>query len=81
MTLAHAGLGCVAAEVHTQILRGGPQPSWISLTFEQVRPRLVGVGLLDQAEVDELRGLFADPDFRYPTPFMVTAWGQRPARA
>jgi 2-polyprenyl-3-methyl-5-hydroxy-6-metoxy-1,4-benzoquinol methylase len=81
MTLAHAGLGCVAAEVHTQILRGGPPPSWISLTFEQVRPRLVGVGLLDQAEVDELRGLFADPDFRYPTPFMVTAWGQRPARA
>jgi 2-polyprenyl-3-methyl-5-hydroxy-6-metoxy-1,4-benzoquinol methylase len=79
MTLIQAGLGDVAAEVHAQLLRGGRQPTWVSLTFEQVQPRLVGAGLLDRSEVDGLLRLFMDPDFGYPTPFMVTAWGQRPA--
>jgi SAM-dependent methyltransferase len=77
--LAGAGLEHIGVEVHMPLVRGGPEPGWVPLTIAHLQAQLVGAGLLSAAEIRELLDLCADPSFRYPPPFMVTAWGQRPA--
>jgi SAM-dependent methyltransferase len=78
--LLDLGLEQTGCEIHTPVLNGGTGPGWVSLTAEQLGPRMVAAGLAGQDDVDEFRRLCAQPSFRYAPPLMVTAWGRRPAR-
>jgi hypothetical protein len=75
-----AGLDTVGAETHVQVLAGGQEHAWVPLTVQHLRPRLVGDGLLAEADIDAFLRLLGQTEARYIPPFMVTAWGRRPQR-
>lgn len=78
--LRAAGLTAVGAELHGRVIWGGTSRNFSRLSLEQLRERMVGAGLLTDAEVDHFLALTRQPEFGYlPLP-MVTAWGRRPAR-
>jgi len=77
--LLGCGLVDVGAEVDVPVLQGGsPVAEFWSLTVEFLRPRIVALGLLTDAEVDAARALLADPAFWDLSPAFVGAWGRAP---
>jgi SAM-dependent methyltransferase len=76
--LCEAGLEHVGAEIHGPIAAGGSE-YWARGSIEQLADRLVATGLVTAADVQRYLTLAADPAFLYPTPMLVSAWGQRPA--
>jgi SAM-dependent methyltransferase len=76
--LLEAGLEAVGAELRAPMAQGGGERDFIGLSVAHLRPRLVGAGLLADADIDRLLALTADPGFRYMPLPMVTAWGRRP---
>ena len=52
---------------------------WARGSIEQLADRLLATGLVTAADVQRYLTLAADPAFLYPTPILVSAWGQRPA--
>jgi SAM-dependent methyltransferase len=78
--LTAAGLEDVLAEVHAPLVSGGgTSGDWVRLTVDQLRPGFVATGYVSAAEVDEFLELSQHPGTRYLPPFIVTAWGRRPA--
>jgi SAM-dependent methyltransferase len=75
--LMQVGLEDVGGEVHAPVLTGSAQGDWVSMTFDQLRPRIVAAGLMTEADLHATQSRFADPTVRYLPPFMVTAWGRR----
>ncbi|GGO84684.1 methyltransferase domain-containing protein [Wenjunlia tyrosinilytica] len=73
--LAEAGLEEIGADVHSPVIPGGD--SFMPLTLQHLRPRLVGTGILNDAEVDEAIALMERPESSYVPVFMVTAWGRK----
>jgi 2-polyprenyl-3-methyl-5-hydroxy-6-metoxy-1,4-benzoquinol methylase len=77
--LADAGLEQIDVEVYAPILHGGTRRDWVRLTAEQIGPRMVSTGMLTADELARFLELTSQPESRYTPPFMVTAWGRRPA--
>ncbi|WP_042413559.1 methyltransferase domain-containing protein [Streptacidiphilus anmyonensis] len=73
--LASAGLVEVAARVHAPLLPGGT--AFLGLTLRRLRPRLVGTGLLTDADLDATIELTERQGVMHVPNFMVTAWGRR----
>jgi len=76
--LRAAGLERVGGEVHTPLVAGGTE-SWVPGSLQQLAARMEGTGLVGAEEVARFLALTADGSSHYTPPFMVTAWGQRPA--
>jgi SAM-dependent methyltransferase len=77
--LMEAGLVEVGGQVYVPLVAGGTGRDWARLTIEQLGPRFVAAGLLEEREVAEFLAVLSDPQSRYLPPPMVTAWGRRPA--
>ena len=77
--LHEAGLCDVGAELHAPFVAGGAARDCMRLTVEYLRPRLVGSGLVDDADIAAFVHLTRDTAFRYVPVLMVTAWGRRSA--
>ena len=79
--LLRHGYRDVGAAASAPVLQGGtPTARFWSLTLETLRARIVGAGLVSDAELDEARRLLADPGFWDLGAGWVAAWGKRPAR-
>jgi SAM-dependent methyltransferase len=76
--LYEAGLEHVGAEIHGPVTAGGTE-YWARGSIEQLADRLAATGLVTAADVQRYLTRAADPAFFYPTPILVSAWGQRPA--
>jgi SAM-dependent methyltransferase len=75
------GLIEVGNEGRVFVMEGGsPGARWFRLSLAHLRPRLVGTGLLSDAEVDRMLALFDDPNWAAYSPIIVGAWGRRPSR-
>lgn len=72
-----AGLLDIAAEVRAPIITGGPELSCLGLTFEYLRPQLVGGGFLDECDFVAFIDLMRDAAFQYVPLIMVTVSGRR----
>ena len=77
-TLKEAGLVNIGAELHAPLTTGGRPRSFFSLTFKQLRPRLVAAGLITEEDAERALEWDAKSELQYLTMMMVTAWGQRP---
>jgi len=75
--LCEAGLEHVGTEIHGPIAAGGSE-FWARGSIEQLADHLVATGVVTAADVRRYLTLAADPAFLYPTPILVSAWGQRP---
>jgi 2-polyprenyl-3-methyl-5-hydroxy-6-metoxy-1,4-benzoquinol methylase len=75
-----AGLENIAAEAHVPIVAGGTE-TWARGTIEFLAEPLVRTGLVSAEDVERALAMTADPAVHYPPPFIVSAWGQRPAAA
>src|SRR5262245_15850542 len=72
--LVEVGSSCVAHR-----LRGGtPDIEVLRLTFEQVRQRAVGGGLIASPRLDAALAALDAPGSTATAPTMVTAWGRKP---
>ncbi len=77
--LIAAGLRDVNAELTSRLIYGGTEESaFYALTLRQVGPRLIGAGLLDPDDADQIGAFAQDPASRWLSLGMVTAWGWRP---
>ena len=76
--LREAGLQKVRGELFAPLLAGDTRLTWLTLTVQQLRQRLVTSGAVTDAEVDEALQCIVDPAASFPPPLMVAAWGQRP---
>lgn len=77
--LTSAQLTGVRAEGRVALVAGcSPLALFWRLTWEQLRPKLIGSGLLDEWDVDDFISLLDDPDFVWLAPTIVAAWGRRP---
>jgi SAM-dependent methyltransferase len=77
--LIAAGLRDVNAEFTARLLHGGTDESaFYTLTLRQIGPRLIGAGLLDPRDADQIGAFTQDPASRWLSLAMVTAWGWRP---
>lgn len=74
-----AGLAEIGNQGFTRISSGGEAHSlmWIQ-SFERVRERLVGEGVLSDAEIAAVQRAFRDPTFSYRDDITQAVWGQRP---
>jgi SAM-dependent methyltransferase len=73
------GLVEVGNEGRVFVMEGGsPGARWFRLSLAHLRPRLVGPGLLSDAEVDRMLELFEDPEWAAYSPIILGAWGRRP---
>lgn len=78
-TLIAAGLVDVDAEVCCRLIRGRSDGAkFYSLGVEQVGPRLVSAGSISAETLAQLASFFDDPDARWPSMALVSAWGRRP---
>ena len=77
--LVEAGLTDVDAEGRASIWRGGEAggTAW-RLTFAQLRERMIGSGLVTQADVDSAIALCADSRFSFLSQLTVAASARRP---
>lgn len=75
--LAVAGLVDIGAEIHTPVVRGGTEV-FTRGTVDQLAERLLGTGLVGDADIELYRTVSADPATYYAPPLMVSAWGRRP---
>jgi SAM-dependent methyltransferase len=74
------GLVEVGNEGRVFVMEGGsPGARWFRLSLAHLRARLVGPGLLRDAEVDRMLELFEDPEWAAYTPIILGAWGRRPS--
>ena len=72
------GLDEVGNEARAWLMEGGsPGAVWFKLSLDHLRPRLVGPGLLTEAEVDQMLVHFEDPEWSALSPLVVAAWGRR----
>jgi SAM-dependent methyltransferase len=77
--LIAAGLRDVNAEFTARLLHGGTDESaFYTLTLRQLGPSLVGAGLLDPQDADQIGAFTQDPASRWLSLAMVTTWGWRP---
>lgn len=68
----------VGAEGRVPIVAGGsPLAEFWRLTWEQLRPKLTGSGLLSEWDVVDFIALLEDPRFVWMAPAIVAAWGRR----
>jgi SAM-dependent methyltransferase len=73
------GLVEVGNEGRVFVMEGGsPGARWFRLSLAHLRGRLVGPGLLSDAEVDRMLELFDDPEWAAYSPIILGAWGRRP---
>jgi SAM-dependent methyltransferase len=78
--LAAAGLREVEASLCVPLVRGGtPAADFYLLTIEQVGQRLVAAGLCSAEDLERSAASFRDPDARWPSIALVSAWGRRAA--
>jgi len=69
----------VNAELTSRLIYGGTEEStFYALTLRQIGPRLIGAGLLDPDDADQIGAFAQDPASRWLSLAMVTAWGWRP---
>ena len=74
------GLELVGNEARAWVMEGGsPGAMWFKLSLDHLRPRLVGPGLLTDADIDQMLVLFDDPEWSALSPLIVAAWGRRPS--
>ncbi|MEU3713517.1 methyltransferase domain-containing protein [Streptomyces catenulae] len=81
--LRAAGLRDVQVRAVSLPLSADPvagQPAW-DLLIEQLAPRLLAAGLVDQDDLDAFHRLWRDGDILGFGPLMVSAWGRRPDTA
>ncbi len=80
IVLAAAGLASIGLSCSLWYAgdRGPGDELW-KFGFPQLRPAVVGQGLLSDAEFDAAVALFDDPSFADLAPATISAWGQRPA--
>lgn len=76
-SMRQAGLEVVGGEVHSPLVRGGPQ-DFGALTMAALRRPAVGAGLLTEADVDAFLAMTADPGSQYVPFLMTSVWGRRP---
>jgi len=77
--LIAAGLRDVNAELTSRLIYGGTEEStFYALTLRQIGPRLIGAGLLDPDDADQIGAFAQDPASRWLSLAMVTAWGVAP---
>lgn len=77
--LKAVGMERVGGVVHAPLVSGGTE-NWVRGTLEQLGPRLVGARLVTSDDVARgLATMAGDGSTHYAPPFMVTAWGRRPA--
>jgi SAM-dependent methyltransferase len=78
--LVAAGLEDVDAELSCRLVRGGGErAAFYGLTFDEAGPRLVKAGLVTGDELERARSFVQDPDARWMSLALVSAWGRRPA--
>ncbi len=69
----------VNAEGRVSVVVGGSSlAKFWRMTWEQLRPRLIGSGLLSEWDVAEFIELLDDPQFLWMSPTIMAAWGRRP---
>jgi SAM-dependent methyltransferase len=72
------GLADVGNEGRVWVMEGGSAGArWFRLSLAHLRPRLVGPGMLSDAEVDRMLELFDDPNWSAYSPVILAAWGRR----
>jgi SAM-dependent methyltransferase len=76
--LRAAGLERVHAELHTPVVAGGAE-QWVRGSIQALGARMVDTGQVGADDVECFLALTADGSSHYVPPFMVTAWGRRPA--
>ena len=73
------GLLEVGNEGRVWVMEGGsPGARWFKLSLAHLRPRLLGSGKLNDAEIDSMLELFDDPGWAAFTPVIMGAWGKKP---
>ncbi|MEU5847818.1 methyltransferase domain-containing protein [Saccharopolyspora shandongensis] len=81
--LRRAGLTDIGVRTTAMLLPADAelgQPAW-EMLIDQLAPRLLSLGLLNQADLDAFHRLWHDGDSICFGPLMVSAWGRRPAGA
>jgi SAM-dependent methyltransferase len=77
-TLVANGLINVEVDGHVQVWPGGSPGALLwQANIEQLRPKLIGDGLLSEHEVEQFCRLVEDPDFSVNSYVLVSGWGQR----
>jgi SAM-dependent methyltransferase len=72
------GLNDIGNEGRVWVMEGGsPGARWFRLSLAHLRPRLVGPGMLTDAEIDRMLELFEDPNWSAFSPVIMAAWGRR----
>jgi SAM-dependent methyltransferase len=72
------GLHDVGNEGRVWVMEGGsPGARWFRLSLAHLRSRLVGPGMLTDAEVDRMLELFDDPKWSAFSPIIMAAWARR----
>jgi len=72
------GLCDVGNEGRVWVMEGGsPGARWFQISLAHLRSRLVGPGLLSDAEIDRMLELFQDPNWSALSPIIMAAWGSR----
>lgn len=77
--LIAAGLADVDSEICCRLIQGRSEGArFYSLGVEQVGPRLLVAGAISSETLARLTSFFDDPDARWPSMALVSAWGRRP---
>ena len=77
--LSAAGLKEVDAELTFRLIQGGsPQSAFYSQTYRERGARLIELGLLTPADVDQAIAFVDDPTSHWLSIGVVTSWGRRP---
>jgi SAM-dependent methyltransferase len=75
--LRKAGLQEVGNEGRVWIMQGGAAQG-LTLSWQNLRPRLVATGELTDADVDHMLDVFENPEWEAYTAILMAVWGQRP---
>jgi SAM-dependent methyltransferase len=75
--LRAAGLQKVDNEGRVWVMQGG-SVQHLRLSWQNLRPRLVGTGRLTEADIDHMLELFDNPEWSAFTAILMAVWGQRP---
>jgi SAM-dependent methyltransferase len=75
--LRAAGLSDVQAEGRVRVFSGGtPDTAFMRLSLEQLRPKLVESGAIDDGSADRALAAYEDPEHTFISPTMIAAWGR-----
>jgi SAM-dependent methyltransferase len=76
--LRSIGLSEIQSEGRAWVMQGGsPGARWFAHSLHHLRTQLVGSGVLQDAEIDRMLELFADPNWEALSPVIMAAWGRR----